>query len=35
MSGYVRLVLDRGRNLSVGDMPAVSRLLEAGPAGAA
>ena len=35
MSGYVRLVLDWGRNLSVGDMRAVSRLLEAGSAGAA
>ena len=35
MSGYVRLMLDRGRNLSVGDMRAVSRLLEAGSAGAA
>ena len=35
MSGYVRLVLDRGRNLSVGDLRAVSRLLEASSAGAA
>ena len=35
MSGYVRTVLGRGQNLSVGDMRAVSRLLEAGSAGAA
>ena len=35
MDAYVRTVLDRGRDLSVGDMRAVTRLLESGGACAA
>ena len=35
MGGYVRAVLDRGRKLSVGDLRAVTRLLEVGGAAAA
>ena len=35
MDGYVRIVLERGRDLSVGDLRAVTRLLEFGGAGAA
>jgi hypothetical protein len=35
MAGYVRVVLDRGANLSLGDMRAVSRVLECGGADAA